>query len=213
MSESYEKKISNKDSNEEVAYLDYSVMKYLWLANPLSGAKKDSVPKFLRNIEMFKNISDNELRILSRSFHIRKFLPKEVIFRQGDVGVGFYFIYSGRVELTYAEQSNQPTDRSLISLDEFDYFGEVALIQDNSVRTVTATAKDDCVLLGIFKPDLDKLIHNKPVVAAKFLRALSSSFADKLIFLTSEASKQHKRILKLEAKIEEKNIEISELKG
>ena len=58
MSESYEQKISNKDSNEDVAYLDYSVMKYLWLANPLSGAKKDS-NQSPKSIQVISSVADS----------------------------------------------------------------------------------------------------------------------------------------------------------
>ncbi len=203
MNDSYEKKIIDSDSNEKIGYLDYSVMKYLWLANPLSGTKKDSIPKFFRNLELFKDLSDNELRIFSKSFHLRKFSQGEVIFRQGDVGVGFYLIYDGTIELNYKETTFSGNEKSVISLTDFDYFGEVALVQENSTRFVTAIAKEDSELLGIFKPDLDKLIHNKPILAAKFLRALSSSFADKLTYLSLEASKQKIKLNKVEQKLEE----------
>jgi len=205
MSESYENK------KEPVNYLDYSMMRYLWLANPLSGTKKDSIPKFFRNLELFKNLSDNELRLLARGFHVRKFIAGEVIFRQGDVGVGFYLVYNGRVELKHSDNTFSGSEKNIVTLEEFDYFGEVALVQDNSVRTATAIAKDDCELLGIFKPDLDKLIHNKPVVAARFLQALASSFADKLIYLTNEASKQKKKLIKVETKLKEKSEELLKL--
>lgn len=213
MTESYEKKMTNDATKENPNYLDYSVMRYLWLANPLSRTKKDSIPKFLRNLELFKSLSDNELRILSKSFHQRKFIAGEVIFRQGDVGVGFYLIYNGRVELKYNENTFSGENQNIVVLEEFDYFGEIALIQDNSLRTVTAIAKEDCELLGFFKPDLDRLINNKPVVAAKFLRAIASSFADKLIFLTNEASKQKKKLLKVETKLKEKSEELLKLEA
>lgn len=205
MNESYEKK------KENINYLDYSMMKYLWLANPLSGTKKDSIPKFFRNSELFKSLSDNELRLLARSFHIRKFAAGEMVFRQGDVGVGFYLIYSGRVELKYSDSTFTGSDVNIVTLEEFDYFGEVALVQDNSIRTVTAVAKEECELLGIFKPDLDKLIHNKPVIAARFLQALASAFTDKLLFLTSEASRQKKKLLKTEIKLQEKIEQLKKL--
>lgn len=205
MSESYENK------KEKVNYLDYSMMRYLWLANPLSGTKKDSIPKFFRSLELFKNLSDNELRLLARGFHVRKFIAGEVIFRQGDVGVGFYFIYNGRVELKHSDNTFSGSEQNIVTLEEFDYFGEVALVQDNSLRTATAVAKEDCELLGIFKPDLDKLIHNKPVVAARFLQALASAFTDKLIYLTNEASKQKKKLLKVEHKLQEKTEQLKKL--
>ncbi len=232
--ESFEKKakdqLEKSENISEVEYLNYSVMRYLWQANPLNGKKNDSYPKFLREIELLKDLSDNELRILSKSFHVRKFLTNEIIFSQGDVGVGFYFVYRGSVELSHRHTHFQSAaelnhvgknDHSqklfdvekIITLESSDYFGEVALVQENSARLVTAIAREECELLGIFKPDLDRLIHNKPVVAAKFLRALSSSFADKLTVLTMESNKQMKKFQKVEKTLKDAKDALEDLKN
>jgi CRP-like cAMP-binding protein len=180
--------------------IDISMMKYLWLANPLNGTRKDSIPKFLRNVELLKNFSDNELRILAKFMHSRKFAEREVIFRQGEIGIGFYFIYSGMVEMKYAENSIEAEQEKFLFLDEFNYFGELALLQDNTPRTASAIAQSKCDLVGIFKPDLDHLILHQPVIAAKLIQSISIAIADRLYYFTQEATKVYKRLKILEAK-------------
>lgn len=202
MASSYEKEIKEAGANkvELTKKIDFSMMKYLWLANPLSGSRKDSIPKFLRNVELLKNFSDNELRILAKYLHNRKFAEGEVVFRAGEIGIGFYFIFSGTIELSHDDLDSEVNNEKFLVLEEFSYFGELALLQEGSQRTATALARNKCELVGIFKPDLDSLIVRHPVIAAKLIQSISIALADRLYFLTNEASKMYKRIKQLEAK-------------
>lgn len=202
MVSSYEKEIKEAGANklELTKKIDFSMMKYLWMANPLSGARKDSIPKFLRNVELLKNFSDNELRILAKYLHNRKFAEGEVVFRAGEIGIGFYFIFSGTIELSHDDLDSEVNSEKFLVLEEFSYFGELALLQEGNQRTATALARNKCELVGIFKPDLDHLIVRHPVIAAKLIQSISIALADRLYFLTNEASKMYKRIKQLEAK-------------
>jgi CRP-like cAMP-binding protein len=199
---SYENEIKAAGEKKQnlLSKIDFSMMKYLWLANPLSGARKDSIPRFLRNIELLKNFSDNELRILSKFMHSRKFSDQEIIFQQDEIGIGFYFIYSGIVELTFEENSVELQGRKFLELSEFNYFGELALLQENHPRGASAISKNRTELVGIFKPDLDHLIENQPRIAAKLIQSISIAIADRLFHLTIEASKLNRKLKSLEEK-------------
>lgn len=202
MATSYESEVKAAGENkfELTKKIDFSMMKYLWLANPLSGSKKYSIPKFLRNVELLKNFSDNELRILAKYLHNRKFSEGEVVFRAGEKGIGFYFIFSGTIELSHDDLDTEINNEKFLVLEEFGYFGELALLQEGNQRTATALARNKCELVGIFKPDLDNLIIRHPVIAAKLIQSISIALADRLYYLTAEASKMYKRIKQLEAK-------------
>jgi CRP/FNR family cyclic AMP-dependent transcriptional regulator len=93
-------------------------------------------------------------------------------------------------------------------LDDF-VFGEMALLQDGNPRSATAKAKSPCELIGIFKPDLEHLVNNHPVTAAKLIQSISLALADRLYFITQEASKLTRKIRKLERIIESKKQEES----
>lgn len=167
--------------------LDIAMVKYFWMANPLSGKRKDSIPKFLRQIEILKNFSDNELRLLSKSMHHRKFAANEVVFKQQEVGVGFYFIYDGEVD--FYEEYADGTRQKVSSLEEYDYFGELALLKENNVRNVTAIAKTETELVGIFRPDLELLTSHHPILTSKFVQVLSWALAEKMEILIREHSR------------------------
>ena len=95
------------------------------------SSNKNSIPKFLRRIKVLENFSDNELRLLSNSLHLRQFDDGEVIFKQNDNGVGFYFIYGGRVDIIVENDqgvSDFSSDNKLNQLNEreFEIFKMIA---------------------------------------------------------------------------------------
>ena len=204
---SYEKEIQDKiDKGTELPdKLDISLLKYFWQASPLSSSRMDTIPKFLRKIDVLKNFSDNELRILSQSFHFRIFRDGEVVFSQKDVGVGLYFIFNGQIDVKVGTEHSQD-ENIVLTLDKFDYFGELALLQESSVRNATAVSRDTTQLLGIFKPDVEHLIENHPVVATKLLQSISVIIANRLYSVTQEL-KRVKHKLKQQESDSAKNTE------
>ena len=204
---SYEKEISEKiEKNEQLPEkLEISVLKYFWQSNPIMGKKVDSIPKFLRRIEVLKNFTENELRILAKFLHVRKFNAGETIFTQGELGVGFYFIYSGYTDLNVldSEISKDSDDegkraRHIITLEKYDYFGELALLQQGSTRNASAVSRQGCELLGLFKPDVDQLINIYPLIAAKLLQSISLIVANRLFSLTREVQELKYKINTME---------------
>lgn len=199
---SYEKEINQKiENNEQLPKkLDISMVKYFWQANPLSSVKGGNIPKFLRGIEVLKNFSENELRILSQFMHLRRFENKEVVFRQHDLGVGFYFLYVGNVDVIVDSNNEESSENSnyLLSLEKGDYFGELALLQENSTRNATVVSRGNTELLGIFKPDVENLIDNHPVVAAKLLQSVSLIIANRLFSVTREVRELKYKLSQIE---------------
>ncbi len=206
---SYESKINEEIEKEGSlpSKLDISVIKYFWQASPFTSNRKDYIPKFLRRIEVLKHFTDNELRIFAKYLHKRSFETTETIFKQGDKGVGFYIIYSGHVEVIasneYAQEVgdfNLNASKHILSLEKRDYFGELALLQENNIRTATVVAKSSCELLGIFKPDLENLIEDDPIVAARLLQAISIIIADRFYSVSQEVGRLKYKIMQMENK-------------
>jgi len=196
-----------RDGKNSPDKMEISVLKYFWQASPFARSWKPNVPKFLRKITVLREFTDLELRTLSKYLHYRTFEDNEIIFKQGDLGVGCYFLFSGQVNIAVKDEEsinekNLIDSKSdiLLTLDPYDYFGELALLQDNSVRTASAVAKDSCTLLGIFKPDLDALINEHPVVATKLLQSVSIIIANRLYSITKEVRALKFKIMQLEDK-------------
>ncbi len=180
---SYENDIRRRASQGESlpGKVDISVLRYLWQAGPFSFNDQENLPKFLTRVPVLNSFSDNELRIFAKALHLRRFAAGEMVFRQGDVGYGFYFVLSGVLDVIHQTGPvDERRDHSIARLERYQYFGEMGLLQDYNRRNASVVAAEDTVLLGLFKPDLEALLDRHPVVGAKFLREVSLILANRL---------------------------------
>jgi CRP/FNR family cyclic AMP-dependent transcriptional regulator len=195
--EKMEKFNSGEGSSER---LDIPILRYLWDASPLSfGSKKDNYHDFFKKLSMLNSFSDNEVRLFAKFLHRREFTANEVIFKQGDSGYGFYFIFSGSVNI-YSNQVYQSDEWGdlVIRLEKSQYFGEMGLLEEFNRRSATVVAAENSVLLGIFKPDLENLLEQHPVMGAKFLRETALIMANRMGQLTREIVAMKKKLKELE---------------
>jgi len=134
----------------------------------------DDTDKILLNIPVFKNLNHHDLRAIKRILHQREYRTNEVIFNQGDVGLGMYIIMRGEVEIIC-----NPGRHMLAELQDGDFFGELALL-DEAPRSATAVAKKPCVLLCFFKPELLDIINRNPKLGGKILFRLAWTIGERL---------------------------------
>lgn len=191
-------KLRNGDSSPD--RLEISLLKYLWDASPLSFKTKDNYHDFFKKISMLSTFSDNEIRIFTKFLHRREFQQNEVVFRQGDSGYGFYFIFKGSVNIFANPLSQHSDDKGdlVVKLDRFQYFGEMGLLEEFNRRSATIVASEPTVLLGVFRPDLERMLEHYPVVGAKFLRETALIMANRMGQLTREVVALKKRVIELE---------------
>lgn len=198
---SYEKDIMEKSEKGEPLgeRLDIPLLKYMWDASPISFYNKENYHDFFKKISVLSSFSDNEIRLFTKFLHRREFMPNEIIFKQGDSGYGFYFIYNGAVDV-YANHNPQIDSHGefVIRLDKRQFFGEMGLLEEFNRRSATIIAAENTVLLGIFKPDLEKMLEVYPVMGAKFLRETALIMANRMGQLTREIIALKKKVKELE---------------
>lgn len=110
-------------------------------------------------IPFFSAIPKSRYVQLADKCKIESFLAKQVIFREGDIGDRFYIISYGAVDVT-------KNGRHIVTLRERSYFGEVALVNENSKRTATCTAIRNSTLLSITKDSFKEFFVDKPEALA-----------------------------------------------
>lgn len=202
---SYEKDMMEKLQNGEVSpeRLDVPLLKYLWDASPLTFGTKDNYHTFFKKITVLNSFTDNEIRLFTKFLHRREFIANEVIFRQGDSGYGFYFIFEGSVDIysNHLNHNNEEQSDFVIRLEPRQYFGEMGLLEDFNRRSATVISHENTVLLGIFKPDLEKMLEFYPVLGAKFLRETALIMANRMGQLTREIMGLKKKVKELENRV------------
>ena len=137
---------------------------------------------------IFQGLSDDHLRRLASLITVESFKRGEYIFKEGDPGEKFYLIVEGRVRIS----RNVPGmgEEALAILKAGDYFGEMALIDDQP-RSADAYIHESAVLLSLHKKDLEDLLFVDKNVAYDvlwaFVRTLTNRLretSNKLTFLT-----------------------------
>ncbi len=154
----------------------------------------------LAKIPIFKDLSKKELRAIERILHQRSYKTDEVLFNEGDPGVGMYIIESGRVNISLGKEN-----KLLAVLSENEFFGEIALLSE-SPRTATATAVTNCNIYGFFQPDLFGLMETNPRMGNKILLRLAQMIGDRLRFSNLENQQLKIKITDLEEKTANKKV-------
>jgi CRP-like cAMP-binding protein len=131
----------------------------------------------LKTIPLFNDLTKSDLTSLIKIIHNRTYVAGELIFHQGDPGIGLYIIRDGDVEVQ--RENDFGNKKTLATFTSGDFFGELALV-DGEKRSASAIAKTACKVSVIFKPDLDEFIEKYPRKGIKILTGISSIIALRL---------------------------------
>lgn len=119
----------------------------------------------LAKVPMFQDLPKKALERLDRITRERHFKSGEVIFKEGDEGVGFFMISDGAVDISRG-------GTHLNTLKAGDFFGEMALL-DNHRRSATVTASQDTACLAMMRSDFLAELRGSPDLALEVLASLS----------------------------------------
>jgi CPA1 family monovalent cation:H+ antiporter len=107
--------------------------------------------QLIGRLELFADLSDQQLERVQKLLRPRFAVPREVIVRSGDRGDACYFIASGAAEVVF------PGRR--IPLGTGDLFGEMALLT-GMTRQADVVAMTYCRLLVLRKVDFDRFMQD-----------------------------------------------------
>jgi CRP-like cAMP-binding protein len=136
--------------------------------------QKNEIEAILLKIPVFQELTPRELKTIQRILHQREYKQDEVIFAEGDIGLGMYIIEKGIVQITCKNERH-----ILAELADGDFFGELALL-DDAPRSASAVAKTPSTLLCFFKPELLDLIERNPKLGSKILFRLAWTIGERL---------------------------------
>lgn len=170
---------------------------YIWENIFRLSGKNQTVRRTLKDNILFKDLNFRELRMLENIVNVRNYRPGEAIFRQGEVGVGMYVIVTGSVNI-YVEELKPTTSEvvttHVVQLKAGDFFGELALVEEEGRRTASATVHDETVLIGFFKPDLIEVVQRNPSAGVKILLRLGEVLGTRLHQTTARISEMKKAL-------------------
>lgn len=119
----------------------------------------------LKDLFLFQLLTREEMADLAGLFGEKTYKPGETVFYEKDKGETMYVIKSGSIKIAKHEGSEM---KEIITYTQGDFFGEIALFE-YALRTASAIAQEDTVLLEVTRIDFNRFFSQKPHIVAKLL--------------------------------------------
>ena len=124
----------------------------------------------LQHVPMFRDLNKKALERIEKIARERSFKAGDVIVKEGDEGVGFFLVVSGKVTVT-------KEGHALGNLHDGDFFGEMALL-DNYRRSATVTATEPTKCLAMLRSDFVAELRANADLAVEMLQLMSRRVRD-----------------------------------
>ncbi len=121
--------------------------------------------EMLAKVPLFQDLPKKSLDRIAKFVRQRNFQAGDTIFKEGEEGVGFFLVTSGKVDVSRAGST-------LATISDGGFFGEMALL-DNHRRSATVKATADTACLAIMRSDFIAELRNNPDLAVEMLNTMS----------------------------------------
>ena len=133
---------------------------------------------FFKQVPLFEDLSQGDLRRLARILHKRTYRDGEYIFEEGKPGTAMYIVRGGVVEIVRRRRNGEEVP--LVTLEPPAVLEEMAVVGADVVHWTSGRARGPVSLVAIGRPDLDALGRNFPPLANKILKKLAYIIAMRL---------------------------------
>ncbi|MBI1722533.1 MAG: Crp/Fnr family transcriptional regulator [Gemmatimonadetes bacterium] len=128
-----------------------------------------SATAVLKRVPLFTDLSEAELARFAEVTREREYPKNSVILFEDDPGDALYIVSTGQVKVVLIGEDGREVILSV--LDDGDFFGEMALIDDEP-RSAHVIAMRDSHLLVLRREDFQTQLEQHPQIALKVLRVL-----------------------------------------
>jgi uncharacterized membrane protein len=130
-------------------------------------------PEALKHVPLFALLDDEETAVLAGQVELKKFAPRQRIYKMGDAAGEAYVMVSGRVRVTTLDEDHQEVVVDEPSHGEF--FGFASMLERTPHQT-TAIALEESQCLEVDRRDIAVLLQRKPMAGMDMLTVLGKQF-------------------------------------
>jgi len=130
-------------------------------------------PEVLRNIPLFALLDDDEIAVLAGQVEVRKFAPRQRIWKIGDAAGGAYVMISGAVRVTTLDEDHQEVVVDQPACGEF--FGFASML-DGTPHQTEAVSMEESECLEVDRHDIETLLQRKPHAGLDMMSVLGRQF-------------------------------------
>jgi CRP-like cAMP-binding protein len=124
----------------------------------------------IRKLDFFEPLDNKIIKKIALQCFTREFGTGEVIIRQGEPGLGLYFISSGRVRV---EIENSGIRTLIAELGVGDCVGELSIVDDKA-RSASVVCAEPTKCLLLTRDSFSKMMNKHPQIAIQMVKALAT---------------------------------------
>jgi CRP/FNR family cyclic AMP-dependent transcriptional regulator len=130
-------------------------------------------PEALKQVPLFALLDDDEAAVLAGQVELRRFSPRQRVYKIGDPGDRAYILVSGAVQVTTVDEDHQEVIVDQPAAGEF--FGFASMLEQTAHQT-NAVATEDTVAIEVDRSDILILLQRKPHAGMDMLTVLGRQF-------------------------------------
>jgi uncharacterized membrane protein len=130
-------------------------------------------PQELKHVPLFALLDDEETAVLAGQVELKKYAPRQRIYKMGEPGGRAYILMSGSVRVTTVDQ-----DQQQVVVDEpghGEFFGFASMLEQTPHET-NAVALEETVCVEVERDDIAVLLQRKPMAGMDMLSVLGRQF-------------------------------------
>ena len=140
--------------------------------------------RILKEVPLFKDLSDEQLAAIVASGSKRELAEGELVFAERTDGDEMFILLEGRVQITI-EMSRESEQAPVHTVTEGKVFGEFALLAGMK-RSATARTIKDCRFFVLNRTDFQALAEEDPKLGYTVLRQLTEVLVGRIVKTTQE---------------------------
>ena len=155
----------------------------------------------LKHVPLFALLDDEEAAVLASQVELKRFAPRQRIYKMGDTIGQVYVMISGRVRVTTVDEDHQE-----VIVDEpghGEFFGFASMLERTPHQT-DAIALEETACLEVSRDDIATLLQRKPHAGMDMLTVLGRQFHASQRLVRVRAGRHPNEIIEKEATLGER---------
>jgi len=127
----------------------------------------------LKHVPLFALLDEDETAVLAGQVELKKFVPRQRIYKMGDPGRQAYVMVSGKVRVTTVDDDGQE-----VVVDEpahGEFFGFASMLEQTPHQT-NATAVEETQCVEVSRSNIATLLERKPHAGMDMLTVLGKQY-------------------------------------
>jgi CRP/FNR family cyclic AMP-dependent transcriptional regulator len=153
-------------------------------------------PEALKHVPLFALLDDEETAVLAGQVELKRFAPRQRIYKTGDATGQAYVMVTGRVRVTTLDQDHQE-----VVVDEpahGEFFGFASMLEQTPHQT-TAIALEESQCIEVDRHDIAVLLQRKPLAGMDMLTVLGKQFHASQQLVRLRANRNPNEVIQEEA--------------